>query len=111
MINAASGVGKAFSHEVAAKLINVYLKARFVCGGHADHLNVGLLHPPIDEVLLDAMFHNDVGGLRAALWTKARKVRWSKLSSDQYEEVIRGIRKSTQGQPMWKIEEHWRGHQ
>ena len=25
------------SHGVAAKLINVYLKSRFICGGHANH--------------------------------------------------------------------------
>ena len=39
-----------FSHGVAAKLINVYLKCRFVCGGYHAHESVGNLHPPIDEV-------------------------------------------------------------
>lgn len=41
-----------FTHGVAAKLINIYLKAGFVCGGH--HLNdcVRALHPPIDRELL-----------------------------------------------------------
>lgn len=51
VITAFARVGIGCTHGVAAKLINVYLKARFVCGGHAAHPSVDALHPPIDELL------------------------------------------------------------
>ncbi|MFO1017620.1 MAG: hypothetical protein U1E03_08495 [Hyphomonadaceae bacterium] len=111
VITAFARVGIGCTHGVAAKLINVYLKARFVCGGHAAHPSVDALHPPIDELLLNTMFDLDVGGLRETTWKAARKTRWSKLNSDDYEQVVQGIRASLQGRPMWMIEEHWRGHQ
>ena len=59
---AAKFEGLNFTHGVAAKLINVYLKSRFVCGGHHAHKRVHNLHPPIDAILLK----RDVGlqGLR-----------------------------------------------
>ena len=53
VIAAAKELGLAFTHGVAAKLINIYLKAGFVCGGHHDDDRVRSLHPPIDSVLLD----------------------------------------------------------
>jgi len=44
-----------FTHGVAAKLINCYLKVRFVCGGHESHPRVASLHPPIDKLLLTSL--------------------------------------------------------
>src|SRR5262245_8143972 len=54
--------GGAFTHGVAAKIINLYLKGRFVCGGHAGHERVDALHPPIDSVLLTTLADLNVGG-------------------------------------------------
>jgi hypothetical protein len=45
-----------FTHGIAAKLVNVYLKSVFVCGGRHDHPRVRALHPPIDSLLLDALY-------------------------------------------------------
>jgi hypothetical protein len=99
-----------FSHGTAAKLINVYLKAAFVCAGFQDHENVAALHPPIDSLLLDELYEGKVGGLTEK-WAAARKARWSKFNSQQYEEVIDAIREVAPGAALWKIEFWWRGYQ
>lgn len=64
IVKAAEGEGLVFTHGVAAKLVNVYLKAGFVCSGHHGHPSVRALHPPIDSVLLQALCEENVGGLR-----------------------------------------------
>ena len=99
-----------FTHGVAAKLVNIYLKSRFVCGGRHAHERVQNLHPPIDSVLLATLAELNVGG-NAKEWKRAAKTRWSKFTSDDYEQVIQLIRQSLNGAPLWKIEVHWRGNQ
>lgn len=99
-----------FSHGIAAKLINVYFKGAFICAGYEDHPNVAALHPPIDKLLLDELYINDFGGQREC-WGVARRQRWSRLNSEQYEAVIQAIRISMNGEPLWQIEAHWRGYQ
>ena len=98
------------THGVAAKLINCYLKSRFVCGGHHDHPKVRHIHPPIDEVLLKTLAQADIGGQRVA-WSVARSKRWSKFNSDDYEAIINAIKLLMGAEPLWMIEEHWRGYQ
>ena len=99
-----------FTHGIAAKLINVYLKGIFVCGGHQMHTNVAALHPPIDSLLLDELYQGAVGG-QQQIWVAARKARWSKFDSDQYEAVIAGIRATMGESPLRQIERYWRGYQ
>ncbi|MEW6426888.1 MAG: hypothetical protein AB1568_02510 [Thermodesulfobacteriota bacterium] len=110
VIAAANRHNLPFTHGVAAKLINIYLKAGFVCGGHHFHANVQALHPPIDSVLLDELSAQNIGGLRHA-WNEARRIRWSKFDSQQYETVIHNIRASMPNQALWKVEQYWRGYQ
>ena len=110
VVAAAKNEGLVFTHGVAAKLINIYLKAGHVCGGQHNNARVRALHPPIDSVLLDELSAQDVGGLRAE-WNLARRVRWSNFDSVQYETVIRNIRLSMQNSPMWEVEKYWRGYQ
>jgi hypothetical protein len=98
------------THGVAAKLINMYLKAGFVCGGHHNHVRVQVLHPPIDSLLLERLSENNIGGL-SSVWNKARKIRWSKFDSEQYETVINSIRVSMGDKPLWEVERYWPGHQ
>ncbi|MFJ7142404.1 MAG: hypothetical protein ACN6OP_08010 [Pseudomonadales bacterium] len=99
-----------FGHGIAAKLINVYLKGAFVCAGQELHPHVQALHPPIDKLLLDELYDQDVGGLRA-VWAQARKQRWSKFDAEQYQAVINGIREVLTGRPLWHVEAYWRGYQ
>jgi hypothetical protein len=109
LIRAAGQQGLHVTHGVAAKLINCYVKVRFVCAGNHDHARVKAMHPPIDEVLLTRLAELNVGGFESD-WKAARAIRWSKFDSDQYETVINLIRRSLPDQPLWKIEEYWAGH-
>jgi hypothetical protein len=101
-----------FSHGVAAKLINIYLKSMFVCGGHAAHRKVTSLHPPIDRLLLNAL-HNEKESPEFEAWINARRIRWSNLNSDQYETLIDSIKKRQvrKCEELWQIEDLWRGYQ
>ena len=92
------------SHGVAAKLINVYLKSRFICGGHADHPKVAALHPPIDSILLEALIASNAGGFGKS-WHALAKVRWSNLDSGQYETAIACLRSCFN--PAWAAERLW----
>ncbi len=95
---------------LAAKLVNIYLKSRFVCGGHHEDRRVHGLHPPIDSVLLKALAEQNVGG-SAGEWKLAAKTRWFRFASGDYERLIDLIRQSLKGRQLWEIEEHWRGNQ
>jgi hypothetical protein len=96
---------------VAAKLINCYLKVRFVCAEHNNDNRVGSLHPPIDAVLLKELARIDFCG-RAKEWRKFKRAGWSKFDSSTYEDLINLIRRSLpRGTPLWQIEKHWQGHQ
>jgi hypothetical protein len=112
VIDIARSCGHELTHGVAAKLINVYLKCRFVCGGHHAHENVRSLHPPIDDVLLRRLAEDDCGGFKAD-WCKAHRTRWSNFKSVDYEVVIDRIRQTQEqrGEPLWEIERYWKGNQ
>lgn len=111
IIEAAEGHGLEFTHGVAAKLINSYLKVRFVCGGFEADPRVKSLHPPIDRVLLEELAKSNFGGFKEQ-WKMFCQEGWSNFGSDTYETVIDCIRDSLpSGEALWKIEEHWKGHQ
>lgn len=111
MIRAARGRGKDFSHGVAAKLINCYLKVKFVCGGFHGHPKVSALHPPIDDLLLKDLVKQNVGGFQDK-WKLLRNERWSKFTSHHYTTTIDLIRRSLgKNIVLWKIEKYWKGFQ
>ncbi len=102
--------GKVFTHGIAAKLINLYLKSIFVCGEDIHDDRVKSIHPPIDSVLLNTLYGQDIGGQKDA-WKKAKKTGWSKLNSCEYECVIKAVKLSTpKGHGLWEIEKHWQGY-
>jgi hypothetical protein len=109
-----SSITGSFTHGVAAKLINCYLKPIYACGmlpTNPDSLNkLNALHPPIDRLLLDGLAQSSTGATAAA-WRKWRDKGWSKYNSDQYEAVIAAIRAKINGRPLWEIEEFWVGYQ
>ncbi len=98
-----------FTHGVAAKLINIYLKAGFVCGGHHDHPNVKALHPPIDRVLLATLIAENFGG-KKQVWQEANIIGWTRFNSEDYGKVIKNIRNSMPNQALWEVEQYWQGH-
>lgn len=100
-----------FTHGVAAKLINIYLKALYLnfFGKAAESVNA--IHPPIDSVLLVELCKQNFGA-KGKFWREANLKRWSKFSSKEYEEVIHLIRLSLpDNQGLWTIEQYWQGHQ
>jgi hypothetical protein len=110
VIAAAAEQGLTFTHGVAAKLINVYLKSKFVLGGHHGDPRVQNLHPPLDRVLLTALAAQNFGG-HGQQWHAFAAAGWSNFSSADYEGAIALVRGSLNGAPLWRIEEHWQGHQ
>src|SRR3990172_188327 len=103
VIAAAQRQGLNFTHGVAAKLINIYFKAGFVCAGHHNDARVQVLHPPIDSVLLRELSEQNVGGFHH-VWNEARRIRWSRFNSQQYEKVIKSIRAALQDNaPIWTV--------
>jgi hypothetical protein len=93
-------------HGIAAKLINIYLKVAIIQHGSADPEIVKMIHPPIDRILLGELRRS-----RPDIW-RNQNVTWSTFSSDEYENVIKKIRKTLGNNcALWKIEEFWRGYQ
>lgn len=97
----------AFTHGRAAKLINVYLKSTFVCGGEHDHPRVRAVHPPIDEILLKCLAKENAGGLGAD-WRRWRRRGWTSFNSTTYQDVIDAVKRALPNRPLWEIEEFWR---
>jgi hypothetical protein len=101
---------RALTHGVAAKLINCYLKSRFVCAGHHENAKVAALHPPIDRLLLKGLAGTNFGGDRE-FWRDKNAIGWTRIESEDYEELIARLKAHLGGQPLWMIEEHWPGYQ
>lgn len=101
-----------FTHGVAAKLINIYLKSIFVSAIDAASLPPSLrakrdaIHPPIDGLLIKALSLQGPKEHRL-FWQNVRP--WSLLSSTEYQEAITTIEQMTAGQ-LWRIEHYWSGH-
>ncbi len=98
------------NHGSVAKLLNMYLKILFSCGGHENHARVAAIHPPIDNLLLNGLLVRDLGP-RTPVWKKAKTKGWSKFLDNDYTEVIINLRDFMGGQPLWMAEEFWQGHQ
>jgi hypothetical protein len=110
VINLAAQRSLNWTHGIAAKLINVYLKVAYV--GMFSHKDprVGALHPPVDRVLLDQLAKTDIAKSRQ--WRRMCNRGWTNFSSDEYEEVISALRSTLgPGVPLWQIEQWWPGHQ
>ena len=103
IIREAKKHGLEFTHGISAKLINLYLKAKFTCGGHADHPHVAALHPPIDSLLLNAFNRNRSPKDRLP-------VRWSTFDSRSYLRAITALREARKSEPLWTAESLWQGH-
>lgn len=110
IITKAAKLGLNFTHGIAAKLINCYLKSMYVNDESIDKKIRNIIHPPIDSLLLESLYKNDVGGAKKK-WKKAKNIRWSKFSSIEYQEVIDEIIKIYNQEGLWKVEEYWSGYQ
>ena len=99
-------------HGHAAKLINCYLKARFINCFSVECLATTVAHPPVDSLLLSTILEaNLLDEGNAAIIRELRQAAWSNWDSDQYEQAIAILRTIKPDQPFWMIEEHWIGYQ
>jgi hypothetical protein len=95
-----------FKDGIAAKLINIYLKAAVICPLSADQPKVKAVHPPIDRLLLDELARR-----KSEIW-RGQERSWSKFSSDEYEGVIDKVKKTVGNEAgLWTIEKYWPGNQ
>jgi hypothetical protein len=101
-----------FTHGVAAKLINVYLKTIFTCGGFHEDNKVKAIHPPIDSLLLKGLSECNFAD-KKKIWNEARKKGWSNFDSGSYQRIIDEIRNSLSKKDpaLWEVEKYWQGHQ
>ena len=107
-----------FTHGIAAKLINVYVKSAFVCGPHYKHPRISGFHPPIDRLLLQALKQKDKNEERNEFWSESVRpggLPWTQWDSADYQFAIDGIRQflleKHKTKELWKIERLWVGHQ
>ncbi len=103
-----------FTYGVAAKLLNCYLKVRFVHPCNKSR-SVDFIHPPIDRLLLNALYAEDKKDERYKKftpdWRRFRDIGWSKFDEDNYLEVIKTVKERMNGDPLWRIEFCWEGKQ
>ena len=95
------------TYGVAAKLINIYFKVMFICGNYKNKKGINYIHPPIDSLLLDSLYKQKIGK-DISLW---RESKWSKMNSEDYQNVINGIKDLNLSKGLWSVEEYWIGHQ
>lgn len=110
-----------FTHGVAAKLINVYLKALFLassqdCLSEENRAKRDAIHPPVDSVLLEKLQSEIEAGKisaedRDVECLKRGTTPWSNLNSCEYEEIICAFRHIVGDKGLWAIEKYWPGHQ
>lgn len=114
------GATGCFTHGVAAKLINIYLKSTVICSfpycRQEEQSRADIIHPPIDRLLLLALAqHAKLTKLSKKSsdchWRRYAALGWSKFNSEDYENVIKEIGRFSNGKPLWTVEEHWIGHQ
>ncbi len=102
----AAGNPKNLYDGIAAKLINIYLKAAVSCPQSANLPKAKAVHPPIDRLLL-----SELCKARPDIW-RGQNLTWSRFNPEQYEDVIKNVRRTLgDGEPLWKIEEYWKGNQ
>jgi hypothetical protein len=110
IISKAKSLELNFTHGVAAKILNCYYKSMYVNDESIDLKIRNVIHPPIDSLLLESLYKNEVGGVKEK-WKKAKNTRWSKFSNIDYQEVIDEIIKIYSKEGLWKVEEYWSGYQ
>ncbi len=103
-----------FAYGVAAKLINCYIKVRFV---HPSSKRASLvfIHPPIDRLLLSGLYDHDKKCAEvkefAPKWKKYLDIGWSNFQEEAYKAVIDAVKSRVGEKPLWTIERYWEGMQ
>ncbi|MCY4313856.1 MAG: hypothetical protein OXD44_09230, partial [Gammaproteobacteria bacterium] len=119
-----------FTHGVAAKLINVYMKALFLgsvqdCMQEKNRKKQNLIHPPVDrQLLMKIKKRKNFKKVKACAGSHDVEflsqyptqfngvgIPWTGLNSGQYDSIIEAFLHITRYHGLWTIEEYWPGHQ
>jgi hypothetical protein len=105
----------------AAKLVNIYLKSKLICGNtQHDDIRLAKLHPPLDRELLNALDRlarekqdKSVPELFRKLWAVARTKgdAWTEFDKPTYEAYIAAIKALQGGLPLWAVEKYWKNEE
>ncbi|MBN8523794.1 MAG: hypothetical protein J0M02_00505 [Planctomycetes bacterium] len=88
------------SWGIAAKLVNVYIKGRWLLDSGPPGPMQSFGHPAIDSILL-ALIDKAYGS------THARSLRWQRMTRSEYLDVISQLRSKHPTQAIWTIEAMW----
>jgi hypothetical protein len=91
---------KPVMYGVAAKLVSTYLKSVFVLTGSERTPLAAHMTPPIDSVLLKKVDAVHKTRLSA-------RFKWQKLTRQEYQEVVRELRRVNGSAPLWHLEQYW----
>jgi hypothetical protein len=87
------------SYGRAAKIIAIYLKTSIIIASPEGSLMRGIIHPPIDGILLTSL--SDIDKLH-----DCKFIRWTKLNEKDYWNLVERIRLQIKCFD-WRIESHW----
>jgi hypothetical protein len=77
-----------------------------ILSGNAETSQSGVIHPPIDGILLSNMCK--AADLQSTHKTSRRKIKWTALSEDEYYTLIGQMRTCiAHGEPFWTLERFW----
>ena len=102
-----------FKDGVAAKLINCYLKSSMINRYTINDPRVKSIHPPIDRIILGNLKTQGHVKFPKGIHKSNGIPAWSKLESDQYEEIIQclkdfiGYKVDGSGSGLWEVEKYW----
>jgi hypothetical protein len=102
-----------FTDGVAAKLINCYLKAALINPNTVQNPKIKAIHPPVDRILLKNLIKDSSLKFCAKHGISKKVPAWSKLKSDEYENIIEGIKEVLEydvtfpRRGLWEIERWW----
>ena len=94
------------TYGLAAKLVNIYLKATVVLGPHKDSSLASIVHPPIDGQLLENMAKDH--SLDEELRIICKRTKWTKMTARSYKDLIDKLRENDLHKPhFWLLERYW----
>ncbi|MBT8154863.1 hypothetical protein KMP13_13430 [Epibacterium ulvae] len=102
------------SYGVAAKVINVFIKALCLSDfGSIDPSVSGrtnVFHPPVDRQVLNGLAKSKtLSRTDKIYWRRMRDTGWTRFDQDTYNDVIRRMRILANNE-LWRIEAYWSDH-
>lgn len=91
----------------AAKVVAVYIKTAIVLAGMDESPLAAVAYPPVDRILLRSIIKSGNHGTKE-FGTASDPTTWTTLTKDQYYSIVVLLRNLVpEGEPFWKLEEHW----